>query len=211
MATATPPRGDDLDYKIQGLAQELQDMILNYHQDMQLPGTVLISESYKPPVALQLNQKLRAEFAAKYYVETIFESAAAYNNDENSMLDYAGVSKSVPKSFFHKWLFSLRKSHLSIVGTVKFTVKVNVGARVQQITREAYSHYLQTMWDHTIARRSHVCHITLQLSFEPRVEDGIVYFEAETFSVKGNIPDKGDYLDLVVSLSCGAVTLGDRC
>jgi hypothetical protein len=65
-----PDLQDSLDSHIQGLPQELQDTILEFTDAFHVPAYVHIDWSYKPPVALQLNQKWRARFAKTYYSDT---------------------------------------------------------------------------------------------------------------------------------------------
>lgn len=65
-----------LDSHIQALPQELQDATISltdiFHVDT--TASVHIDTSYKPPVALQLNRKLRTTYAARYYSTTTFVS-----------------------------------------------------------------------------------------------------------------------------------------
>lgn len=62
-----------LDGNIQALPQELQDLILEFLEEIQTPDRIILTTHYKPPSALQLNRKRRAEFAKKYYSTTVFE------------------------------------------------------------------------------------------------------------------------------------------
>lgn len=62
-----------LDARIQGLPQELQDSILELTNVEQLPiGSVTITKAHIPPSALHLNHKIRTDFARQYYSTTTF-------------------------------------------------------------------------------------------------------------------------------------------
>lgn len=52
--------------RVQALPQELQDMIFEGVVSHEF-GKIIVREDYKPPVALQLNHKLRSSFALEYY------------------------------------------------------------------------------------------------------------------------------------------------
>lgn len=110
---AAQQASDALDLKIQSLPQELQDAVLESLQDVQLLASVLVDASYKPPVALQLNSKMRAEFAKKYYGSTVFEyRVVRYGNE-------AFLEKSGDKCLLEAWACSLTPEHQTILGTVR--------------------------------------------------------------------------------------------
>jgi hypothetical protein len=87
LETTIPPitdshAGTNLDSRIQALPQELQDAILEHTDAFHILPTTCVTQQYKPPVALQLNRKLRAKFVAEYYSATIFEYQFPPTGDE---------------------------------------------------------------------------------------------------------------------------------
>lgn len=97
-----------LDARIKDPPKELQDTILNFTDAFHIPATVLIDESFKPPIALQLNRKLRAKFAKDYYVHGIFTGKLT-----------AGT---LLYPYFHIWMRRLDKTYLSAIRTAHITV-----------------------------------------------------------------------------------------
>lgn len=80
---------NELDSRIQALPQELQDTILCFTSGFQISANVAIEKSYQPPVALQLNRKLRAKFNKEYYGGASFTVALLTASDfSNFVLDY---------------------------------------------------------------------------------------------------------------------------
>ncbi|CZT24170.1 uncharacterized protein RCC_09887 [Ramularia collo-cygni] len=65
-----------IEMRIQALAQELQDMIFHFAFIAPLEGltNITISESYKTPVALQLDRNTRTSLAKKYYNNAVFHT-----------------------------------------------------------------------------------------------------------------------------------------
>ena len=64
--------------RIGGVAQELQDMILDYtltsSAEGLLSGEIVINKDYRPPWQLQLNSRSRKVFAKWYYKHNIFRA-----------------------------------------------------------------------------------------------------------------------------------------
>lgn len=92
-----------LDARIQALPQELQDTILSFTDAFHIPDTQNPRRKrYKPPVALQLNRKLRAKFAQEYYSSVIFEGFGLFD--------------------LIIWLRSLRDHHKVLVRNLQLTL-----------------------------------------------------------------------------------------
>lgn len=106
--------GVSLDSKIQSLAQELQDMIFYFYEGSQLQESVDIApESYKPPVALQLDRKSRSRFAAAYYHLAVFKI------DHEAF----GMNGRLPEKYdCESWIESLSDEHTTMISTIGFTI-----------------------------------------------------------------------------------------
>lgn len=119
-----------LNARIQALPQELQDAIRERTDAFQIPafititdptilkpracGTYLPIKSYKPPVALQLNRKLRAEFAKDYYssITLIFQLKRLQESD----FVYTEFQN------LRTWITGLSESHRMALRTVRFGI-----------------------------------------------------------------------------------------
>lgn len=131
---------DSTDKRIQDLPQELQDKILESTLASQIPTSITINricdfssefkrtscqllnpftKSYTPPIALQINRKLRAEFAREYYSSTVFECLTedTYGITRMNWKPYLG-----PGTYqFTRWLASLPSTHLNYIGTLQLS------------------------------------------------------------------------------------------
>lgn len=109
---------NELDSRIQSLAQELQDTILSFTDGFHIPATVAIAESYRPPVALQLNRKLRAKFAKEYYGGATF--VAIVNSKEELHHFFRGGNHMRGGNHdYHKWLRSLGAASLESMRNIE--------------------------------------------------------------------------------------------
>lgn len=119
---------EDLDSRIQDLPQELQEMIMWFTDGFDVPTVVSITKavhkpcddykyqiepSYKPPIALQLNRKLRYQFAEKYYRNTMF----VYIVDSHwSFLSPSSLTAvAVTRNHLWRWIQSLSKIHRDMI------------------------------------------------------------------------------------------------
>ncbi|CZT21058.1 uncharacterized protein RCC_06919 [Ramularia collo-cygni] len=121
----------ELNDRIQALPLELQDIILWFTDAFQIPDTpVSITEfspvftdryqnipTYAPPIAFQLNRKLRAQFATKYYSTVTFELVT---KDHADLLTPRPFRKPA-MHYLSRWLKSLSKSHLDLIKSLQFT------------------------------------------------------------------------------------------
>lgn len=97
-----------LDSKIQTLCQELQDMILEFVQDHDIPTKpVMLDKYYKTPGALQISRKTRATFAKKYYGVAYFEC---------TVIDVDGVQ-------FDKWFHTMDHTHFALMKHIEVTYR----------------------------------------------------------------------------------------
>lgn len=182
-ANASDP-DDALDKKIQNLPQELQDLVRELYQTSQLPDTtVIIENSYRPPVTLQLSSKISGKFAARFYGETVFEMAEAFGS-KRSFFEPYGLKRESQKPVFHDWVTTLSKPHLAMLRTIHCTSTRGAvfGGQSRRERRLRVVRHLRSMLDYGILDGV-LQHVTLQVTFTPDGED------AETFSVEGNMPD----------------------
>jgi hypothetical protein len=98
---------DLLDARIQALAQELQDEIFSF-AFLQIPISVFIDKDYKPPMALQLNRKLRARFAKAYYANVMFMCK--------------GHKYERYKHYMAAWASQLEKQHRDAIQKIHYTI-----------------------------------------------------------------------------------------
>lgn len=97
---------EEVALRIQDLPQELQDNILEALEEFQVPqNLVTITSAYKPPLPLQLSQKIRAKFAREYY------GTASFRCELNWGLLY-------------DWALSLTAEHREMVARVQRTAVV---------------------------------------------------------------------------------------
>lgn len=106
---ADPKASEDLDAHIQALPQELQDAILDSTGIFEIPAVVSITKDYKPPVALQLSHKIRAQFAETYYTNAAFSSQPG--SGDSSYLQY-----------HLGWMTALSTEHLQAIRVLRFTM-----------------------------------------------------------------------------------------
>ncbi|CZT21056.1 uncharacterized protein RCC_06917 [Ramularia collo-cygni] len=95
---------------IQGLAQELQDMIFAYLYEA--PAFVTITRNYQPPVALQLSRKIREQFAEDYYSTKTFEF---------KFISEAESDQYESKFLLARWVMHLEVSHREKIKNVQLT------------------------------------------------------------------------------------------
>lgn len=112
---------DELDERIQGLPQELQDWIMDLVVADGLPsGFVEIDESYKPPLGLQINHKSRERFAREYYSAGVVHRAhiiAAAHYTSSTLLAY---------KFVGIWLKALSPPHRDLLKMIRFDARGDV-------------------------------------------------------------------------------------
>lgn len=87
----------------------------------EVPATIVISEKYRPPIALQLNRKLRGKFAVQYYGDVVFERAL------NSMLKSSEDKEHIMGMC--RWLSILTDEHRKMMRAVC----IKLGPRVPAI------------------------------------------------------------------------------
>lgn len=109
---------DPLAAKIQDLPQELKDKIFTLYRGAQIPTTIFIDKSYKPPVMLQLDRKLRASFSAQYYGNRLIEVR------DPILFEYpppGRLSGRIRVPVFERWVRLLTDTHLAMLGTLMFS------------------------------------------------------------------------------------------
>ncbi|KAK4613528.1 hypothetical protein CLAFUW4_09319 [Fulvia fulva] len=67
-----------LEDRIQALPQELQDEILEQTIAIEPDTAIILSPSYRPPLGLHLNRKIRHKFASTYYSTTAFRAQISH-------------------------------------------------------------------------------------------------------------------------------------
>ncbi|PPJ55368.1 hypothetical protein CBER1_08697 [Cercospora berteroae] len=98
----------ELDRRIKGLPQELQDEILGLTVAIE-PASVDIDRSYKPPWQLAINKALRQKVAQKYYSSTLFVTVVN-DRDEIAILN---------------WLSSLSADHRHLISEIRLCLGHN--------------------------------------------------------------------------------------
>lgn len=114
------------DMRVQGLAQELQDMILRFTITVKPAddGAIYIDETYKPPLGLQLNRQMRASFATNYYGgDAIFQYMSATYEARQLVLRWPYSIKfphiSDAQAWpLRNWLESLEPGHRNMISTI---------------------------------------------------------------------------------------------
>lgn len=94
----------ELQTRIQGLAQELRDMIFECIVLDDSPEDIKITKDYRPPVQMQLNKATRDTFAKKYYSRHTFIITWTSNEPFN-----------LSESFYIRWLKSLNIAHARLI------------------------------------------------------------------------------------------------
>lgn len=89
---------------IQGLAQELQDVIFEFVILDDLPEDIKITKDYRPPVQMQLNKATRDTFAKQYYSRHTFIITWTSNDPFN-----------LNESFYIRWLKSLNIAYARLI------------------------------------------------------------------------------------------------
>ncbi|CZT20945.1 uncharacterized protein RCC_06806 [Ramularia collo-cygni] len=118
--------------RVQTLPQELQDSILEcvITEKPSEDGVIYIDETYKPPLALQLNRKMRAAFALEYYGgDTIFQymSPEAPHSPPlptgvETRLHYPHLSDFAVKPL-RNWLSNLEHQYRTLISTIRLDWK----------------------------------------------------------------------------------------
>ncbi|CZT23452.1 uncharacterized protein RCC_09166 [Ramularia collo-cygni] len=119
----------DLDARIQNLPQELQDMILGFTEAFETPATIAFTKDYKPPLGLQLNRTMRAEFAKRYYETVVFEMSIF-----SSSPTYLQQLEA-----FKRWLSVLTSSHQKAQQTVRVTLRDPQHSSWKNVGRSIYN------------------------------------------------------------------------
>lgn len=118
--------------RIQALPQELQDLVISFTDVFHIPIKVTINQfdadrrkevaswrkrsysaRYQPPVALQLNRKLRAKFAQDYYSNVMFECLTESFNDTIGPCSRRIAQTGLDHLAF--WFASLEDKHKSMI------------------------------------------------------------------------------------------------
>lgn len=126
--------------KIQRLPKELQDSIIDLTSILDVPTSVFVNDSYKPPVALQLNRRIRAKYAEKYYSTTVFEFE--YPNKAFNGFGWHGFGWHEPKPGLDKWVASLKAEHTDVITSIRaFAPAVSTIASVCHLPKLAAEEY----------------------------------------------------------------------
>ncbi|EME40804.1 hypothetical protein DOTSEDRAFT_27409 [Dothistroma septosporum NZE10] len=74
---------NEIQGRIQGMAQELRDMIFDFVLTVDMPddNNITIDEDYEPPVQLQINSATRKSIGQRYYTHTIFTFLNFYDGE----------------------------------------------------------------------------------------------------------------------------------
>lgn len=135
----TSSAAEELDNRIQALPQELQDMIIWSTEGFHIPVAVSINtylgeavyedkdhhyvaycefeNDYKPPLALRLNRKIRAQFANKYFSTILFD----YIIEDHMELRLKPTRKNPPAYYLSHWLQSLSPEHKNMIRSLQVT------------------------------------------------------------------------------------------
>lgn len=102
---------------LQTLPQELYDMIfdLTLAYDFNA-GPRILERKYKPPVQLQINRKIRAEFAEKYYGDRTSPWRVCAG-DTPSTADWIVYDLPLSRTLLEDWLSAFSDDVLSVVLT----------------------------------------------------------------------------------------------
>lgn len=164
-------RLESLDKKIQALPQELQDLILDFKIAVNPndEGVILVTEDYKPPVGLQLNRKIRASFAAKYYSGAIFQLAyLPFGSASDKMFwnPYVNGCQCRPWAFesLSHFYNTLDSSHSTLIRNIRLEKSDLFKCRCFSSLRDRRG--AARLWVHEFTRRTPRC--------ECPVRDGVV-------------------------------------
>lgn len=109
--------------RIQALPQELQDTI--FEQVVALPSSndniVHITSTYKPPLALQVNKKLRNDLARTYYTDSTFQ--VSHKENLNVGKKHYNERTSWDILCFY-WLEQLNSAHRHLINKIRLEVNV---------------------------------------------------------------------------------------
>ncbi|CZT19596.1 uncharacterized protein RCC_05447 [Ramularia collo-cygni] len=152
----------DLSAHIKGLPQELQDDIFELTLEHLLPGTVIIKNSYKPPMLLQMSRKTRAKFAEKYYSRTTFHVQDP--NWDARVFSHQGVTDVT------KWIAKMPQTHVDLMKHVKISIPCTT-MQVDGLWSELAAASMREEIDQAAVYRTLTRHgpiyATLIVSFEP--------------------------------------------
>lgn len=121
-----------LNMRIHALPQELQDSILEMAIEVEPAddGAIHIDESYKSPVGLQLNRKMRAAFAKVYYSrDRIFQYLCCDQGDASSRHSPLIPWWNPDAKQLIRWLESLEPVHRDRIRTLRLDYQEPSGQR----------------------------------------------------------------------------------
>ena len=114
--------------RIQALPQELQDTI--FELVVALPSSddniVHITATYKPPLALQINQKLRADSATTYYSQSTFQVS---HREKLHVCKKHHIERTSWDILCFYWLEPLNRTHRNLIKAI--TLEVNVPVKTE--------------------------------------------------------------------------------
>ena len=120
---------DHLKARIQALPQELQDAIFEKLVALTFArnSIVHITGTYKPPLALQINKKLRSDLAIIYYSQSTFRIAlneiVRTKEIKQALVPHRdGITP--PDLLCFYWLEQLNVAHRDFISTIRFPVAI---------------------------------------------------------------------------------------
>lgn len=126
---AITPAADELESRIQNLPQELQDEIREHLVAFDL-GPISISETWKPPLGLQIDHKSREKFAVEYFGVGATMRDLKYKSPHTSV----PILKFLCSDPIHeacnrtaRWFRMLGKPHQQLVQGVQFDIEALIG------------------------------------------------------------------------------------
>jgi hypothetical protein len=131
------------------LFYEIKHLVFTFNS-----ARVMIDEHYKPPSQLHISAQIRSQFAEVFYSKTVFE----FNQS----------------STFYKWLGSLTKAHLEMIGGIELQVQIppHPTRHISQDITENFS----TSWNwHAWAREVSLLILKSRLqALEPKIQDELI-------------------------------------